>query len=52
MQIMGGAAEAKNSLSKMATDVSTWQVCHLPYVPKYHAGLSWDLLHYGVTTLR
>lgn len=25
-QIMGGAAEAKNSLSKMATDVSTWQV--------------------------
>ena len=31
-QIMGGAAEAKNSLSKMATDVSTWQVCHLPHV--------------------
>jgi hypothetical protein len=26
VQIMGGATEAKNSLSKMATDVSTWQV--------------------------
>lgn len=29
MQIMGGAAEAKNSLSKMANDVSTWQVSRL-----------------------
>ena len=29
-QIMGGAAEAKNSLSKMATDVSTWQVRPTP----------------------